>query len=478
MAGFLGFLTHIWVWCLRLFGQQPRTQGSSSPDDATISTTGQLEMWNVRDVSANLVEFVATHGDFYRDMSARHGSPNYKLHWHVMSGSGFYHDSVGKNILLERLFYSLDPGKGHRTIIDKSFIAYTPWDANWTMPLAPTQILHVNETAGSIYFDDLTTRTRPMEGPEDTRVIFNPEKETVHLNFNMMTPNGDRQMFAQSVWMNVTSDDYEYRKTEPLVQFEHEKGFRAQTEKNWVPIIIQGHVHYLYSLAPLRIILCEREGTSHDAFEKRDEKNDVTSYKKRCHVKYKGDPVSVGSQMSALRSGTNWVEFSPGVYFSFARTSIRYEKCAYAIYRPNLVVLKFNIRPENGEYVDPRIIYVSEPIVRFDSRIFALYDQEGLSNGDKCDDRAVLIPGSIPRWTGMENGDSTDVIFCVNDDMTVLAQMHGVGATVQAALDAEPSLKQSLAMTRKGTLAARAEKETRRFAEKSFIRRAKSHGKK
>ena len=335
-----------------------------------------------------------------------------------------------------------------------------------------------------MYTDDLIQPSRTMEGPEDPRVIYDQENDEISLNFNALTPIEDRQMFGQKI--KLFRDDHKiiYNKTEPLIQFEHIKGYRAGTEKNWVPILIKGELNYIYSLSPLRILKCEAEPESISLKSVKtkntvpDKKKDVSTFKNVCRVQFKGEAVDSGSQTGALRSGTNWVEHSPGVYFSFARTRIMHEKCSHAIYRPHLVVLKFNIDAKSGAYSDPHIISVSEPITDFDEKLFNLYAKKGMSSGNKCDDQAVLTPGSISHWTGMssdEDSDIADVVISINDDMNVLLKIKGFGQVVQMALDSVPSMKQTRSISKKGILVVRAEREMKNFVEKSFSKLIKKN---
>ena len=481
MAGFVEFFGRFWVWCVTLFGGQKYTGENSGGQFPNV--TSLLELLQISDVTSIGNDFLARNVDFYRNMSLRHGEPNYKLNWHFMSGAAAFVPKLNSNILFERFFYSLDAGKGHRSIVDKSFVVFTQWSSDWTSPMAPTQLLQVNETIGSMYFDDLALPSRTMEGPEDPRVIYNIEKDEINLNFNALTPIEDRQMFGHTIKLYREGHEIKYNKTEPLVQFEHPKGYRAGTEKNWVPILIKGELHYIYSLSPLRILKCgvESDISAKDVKKRSkdpEKKKDISSHKKICRVQFKGEAVDSGSQTGALRSGTNWVEYSPGVYFSFARTRVMHKKCSYAIYRPHLIVLKFNINSKTGEYTDPHLISVSEPITEFDDKLFELYAKKGLSNGDKCDDEAVLTPGSISRWTGMTqdgNSDIADVIISINDDMTAMLRIKGFGQAVQKAIESAPSIKQSRSISKKGTLVVRAEREMKKFVEKSFAKKSKSN---
>lgn len=486
MAAFLEFFGRIWIWCVRIFGGQKNINNDSDLSPIN-NATSYLQLIELVDVTSIANDFLNRNIDFYRNMSLRHGAPNYKLNWHFMSGAATFLPKYDFNILFERLFYSLDVGKGHRSIVDKSFIVYTAWSKDWKTQVSSTSLLHANETVASMYTDDLIQPSRTMEGPEDPRVIYNEQKDELYLNFNALTPIEDRQMFGQVIKMNKTA---EYKKLEPLIQFEHPQGYRAGTEKNWVPILIKGELHYIYSLSPLRILKCEVENgkenieenpkkkkstsNSDSSESKSKKKKDVSDYKKVCRVQFKGEAVDSGSQTGALRSGTNWVEFSPGVYFSFARTRIMHEKCSYAIYRPHLIVMKFTIDQKTGAYSDPHIISVSDPITEFDDKLFELYTKKGLASGNKCDDQAVLTPGSISNWTGMSEGedsDVADVIISINDDMNALLRIKGFGSAVQKALDSAPStIKKARAISKKGTLVVRAEKEMKNFVEKSFAK--------
>ena len=479
MAGFAEFFGRFWIWCFSLFGGQKYSGENSG--GILPNVTSFLQLLQISDITSIGNDFLSRNTDFYRNMSLRHGAPNYKLNWHFMSGAAVFVPKLNSNILFERVFYSLDAGKGHRSIVDKSFIVFTQWSSNWTSQMAPTQLLQVNETVGSMYTDDLVQPSRTMEGPEDPRVIYNTEKEEINLNFNALTPIEDRQMFGNTIKLFRDGCDVNYIKTEPLIQFEHPKGYRAGTEKNWVPILIKGELHYVYSLSPLRILKCEVESDISSKNVRKipkesDKKRDVSLYTKICRVQFKGEAVDSGSQTGALRSGTNWVEHSPGVYFSFARTRIMHKKCSYAIYRPHLIVLKFNIDAKSGAYSDPHLISVSEPVTEFDNKLFELYAKKGLANGEKCDDEAVLTPGSISHWTGLtqnEDSDIADVIISINDDMTALLRIKGFGQAVQKAIDSAPSVKQSRSISRKGTLVTRAEREMKKFVEKSFSIKSK-----
>ena len=496
MVRFIELFGRIWIWCVKVFGGQKHLNNSDAGTDLTVNNiTSFLELLEVIDVTSIGNDFLGRNADFYRNMSLRHGAPNYKLNWHFMSGAATFLPKYDYNILFERLFYSLDAGKGHRSIVDKSFTVYTGWSKDWKRQVSPTRLLHANETVATMYKDDLLQPPRTMEGPEDPRVIYNEKKDELYLNFNALTPIEDRQMFGQSMKMvkDKKSSELKYEKLEPLIQFEHPKGYRAGTEKNWVPILIKGELYYIYSLSPLRILKCQVEADENEENPKKKKsskdpvefkrKKDISDHKKVCRVQFKGEPVDSGSQTGALRSGTNWVEHSPGVYFSFARTRIMHEKCSFAIYRPHLIVMKFTVDPKTDAYSDPHIISVSDPITEFDGKLFDLYAQKGLASGKKCDDQAVLTPGSISRWTGMpkggatdENSDIADVIISVNDDLNAMLRIKGFGSVVQKALNSAPTtIKQTRAISKKGTLVVRAEEEMKNFVEKSFSKLQKKN---
>ena len=55
--------------------------------------------------------------------------------------------------------------------------------------------------------------------------------------------------------MNKTA---EYKKLEPLIQFEHPQGYQLE-RKELGTNSDKGELHYIYSLSPLRILKCEVE---------------------------------------------------------------------------------------------------------------------------------------------------------------------------------------------------------------------------
>ena len=197
MTKFFNVFGKLWVWCANLLGTQNGDQEKGQ--NLLTDASNLLQIVQIKDVTSNVTEFSMKNLDFYRSMSARHGSSDYILNWHLMSGAAAYIPTLDSNILFERLFYSLDNGKGHRSTVDKSFIVYTPWAKDWSFPSGPTKILSVNETAGSLYVDDLGLNSRINEGPEDPRVIYNHEKDEININFNALTPNEDRQMFGSTI---------------------------------------------------------------------------------------------------------------------------------------------------------------------------------------------------------------------------------------------------------------------------------------
>lgn len=71
-----------------------------------------------------------------------------------------------------------------------------------------------------------------------------------------------------------------------------------------------------------------------------------------------------------------------------------------------------------------------------------------------------------------EDSDIADVIISVNDDMNTLLRIKGFGQAVQKAIDSAPSIKQSRSISRKGTLVIRAEREMKKFVEKSFSKKS------
>lgn len=420
-----------------------------------------LEVVQITDATSNTTSFLIQNNDFSNNMAYRHRLPSHKLYWHLFSGAAAFVPNLNSNILFERLIYSLQQGKGAHACPSKSFILFTQWDKNWTAPIGPSKILNVQENGGSLYLDDFGGRSRVVEGPEDARTIHVIKSDEIHINFNALTPVSDRQMFRQTVKFSESNSELNYQKIGPLVQFEHESQYRAKVEKNWTPILIKEELHYIYSLNPLRILKCEENKIISRYYRNRRNTENVLPNKKVCKVQFNGLPVNRGMQTGLLRGGTNWVEHSPGIFFSFARSRCDHRKCSKSIYRPHLIVMKFKINESTGFYSDPRIIFVSSPITEFDDLLFGFHAAKGLSSGNKCDDNGILTPGSISNWS--RDSDIADVIISVNDDVNILLQIKGIDRTIQDILDSSDG-----SLLSDSELIINAENQMRSFVQNNF----------
>lgn len=417
--------------------------------NSNAKTTGSLQIIKIVDVTTDSKGFAARNEDFVSSLSELHDLSNDDLNWHLMSGSAAFIPSLKVNILTERLFYNIDPKDGHHSSVECSFILCTPWAKDWTKQVGLGVVLRENEEMIRYY-------SRQFEGPEDARIIYNQEKDEINLNYNALTPIGDRQMFSSSIKFYREGHAIKSKTKESLVHLKHRKGYRAKTEKNWTPILIKDELYYVYSLFPLRIIKCDPKFVANNSSD--DLKSGV------CTVKFGGKIVSNDAQTGSLRGGTNWIEHSPGVYFSLGRTRITHRKCQFAIYRPNLVVLKFKIDPNTAEYSNPKKISFSSAITKFDKALFDLYAKKRPTIDDKCDDEAILTPGSISQWTGMSAADVADVVISVNDDMNVMLRIKGFGRAVQNVLD---SLKYSM-VVKNDTSVDEAARDLANYVNKTF----------
>lgn len=67
--------------------------------------------------------------------------------------------------------------------------------------------MRINETAGSIYKDDLNKfKSRNFKGPEDSSAIFNSITEELNINFNLLDLDGTRGMFPRSFKLNKSDE--------------------------------------------------------------------------------------------------------------------------------------------------------------------------------------------------------------------------------------------------------------------------------
>ena len=373
-----------------------------------------IEILQVKDLTTNFEEFKIESKNLIHELEKRSKNSFEKKHfWHFMSGSSAFFPDIGKNILIERAFQCVGPGHGYECPplhnLQKSFIAYSLWSKDWSTKLARTRILNINESAGTIYRDDLGLVQRVCEGPEDSRAFYNPTTAEFNINFNMLDMKESRAMFFRAFKFDKKRYFDAPRSASANLKLLHSFGIRRRTEKNWTPILINGEAHYVYSLAPLRIIKCEPSNL----------------LSKTCNVMFDGAQISSQfAQTGKLRGGTNWIEHSPGIFFSLARTRVIH-RCNYPLYRPNLVVIKFAVDLESKQYTNPQLIHVSAPVIELDEVLFKLFENKT----KLASNRLILTPGSITNWTG-EESDILDIVIGVNDDISSLVQVKGLGSAI------------------------------------------------
>ena len=181
------------------------------------------------------------------------------------------------------------------------------------------------------------------------------------------------------------------------------------TEINWVPLVVNGTLHFTYSFDPLRVIQCP----------------DLDQYPIIwCHMVYMAseDPTyKFNEWIDAFRGGSPWVHYEENYYISFAHTHYQYIKemtsnesfVEGGIYSANMAVLK--VVP--GPTPTFRIVYISDPM---------LFNHRLLRSGDITRSKSINWPFVFPVGVILRNRDVADIGVHVNDARGFILRFHGL----------------------------------------------------
>lgn len=249
-------------------------------------------------------------------------------------------------------------------------------------------------------------------GPEDPRVVIEdgvPGAEPA-IVFNMLsTQQGGRTMWMHRPFSNLTTP-FAIRGEEP-----------KHDERDWAPFFHTdasphrrpgSHLHFVYSLQPLRILRCQLLHGHCDWVYQQDLPDSLVH------------PQSHPSVQGTMYGGTNFVpvhQSDPEInlWVGFPRTVLN-GACDSnnSTSRPELVVLA-NSGPEF------HIIYASEAI-DFGN---AVLDQEARES--PCGDGQVLIPNGIVRWD-QDRHDMMYLVLSVADRSNMVVPIRGVSQLVRS----------------------------------------------
>ncbi len=235
-------------------------------------------------------------------------------------------------------------------------------------------------------------KDRP-EGPEDPRLFEDPDGHVCFV-FGMLDLD-DRI----KIWMyNTTS--------ERQVALHSPDGREPRpVEKNWTPIVHDGHVKFIFSYKPLTVIACDFfSGACH--FDHTEERN---------------------PDIGEFHGGSNWVPwYDSGYYVAFARTRINR---GHVLYRLNLVVL-------SGHAGIFRIAYASGPLDLHNVTLLEPLGPHG--DASELDEREpghgrLLLSESITR-TDLFDQNSIMITVSTSDNSTTLLELGGIRDVMEAVI--------------------------------------------
>ncbi|XP_064652479.1 uncharacterized protein LOC135503084 isoform X1 [Lineus longissimus] len=211
-----------------------------------------------------------------------------------------------------------------------------------------------------------------FSGPEDPRLI--QVGDTVYVVFSMVLNKFYLTGFF--VW-----DFIERKLFRPTI-----KNFKLRSsEKNWSPIVLNGTLHFVYTLFPLRVVKCNKF--------------------LRCEFIFQ-DTGNYAADHAALRGGTPFEKYRGNYYVSMAHTSISGSQGREL--NAHLVLLRID---------QWHIVYVSD--------VFKI-------------DQAILKTTGHPFWTSrtflyptgiiVENDDVIDVAVNIGDTRCYMIRVSGLKA--------------------------------------------------
>lgn len=255
-----------------------------------------------------------------------------------------------------------------------------------------------------------------MMGAEDPRVVLEDGVEDAEpvVVFNMRS--SDEIEKRRRMWIHRPFSNF----SAPLAIRDEEPNL---VEKNWAPFfsprtpsthVASDKLHLVYSLQPLRILICDLRSGQCDWVFKQEVPDELVHIHEGLH--------------GEMRGGTNFVPISienephtqVRLWAGFQRTHLD-GGCGSARYRPELVVLA-----NFGQQF--HIVYASDAI-DFGS---AVLDQKAREN--PCSDGRILIPNGILHWNQQQEHDTIVISLSVGDQTIQLTRIRDVMKLIRSFL--------------------------------------------
>ena len=246
------------------------------------------------------------------------------------------------------------------------------------------------------------------KGPEDARAFLGP-CGSPFLVFNMEVPHAAKGQLA--IKTKIRAMHLYNHSSGDIVQLQIEGGGKSKFEKNWIPFIYNGAIHFAYSLAPLQILRLDNpsEGACTFVYVESEEKPQT---------------LRIGTQFTEL-------EGAPGTFLSLARVvghATQKGKLigGERIYRPVFVLMKagadnkFSIRFISG-------------LVLFGERFFL--SPFGLKRERKellLRETNVVVPSGL--WKSDEEKDESVFSVYSQDTHNFALRIEGLHAAVKRIL--------------------------------------------
>lgn len=373
-----------------------------------------LKIDRIKDITTSKSEFCLFNKNFCNTAIKNVTSNDIKLQF--LSGTAAYIRAIDCNIVIERMFIFRKNDKYIIPIPQKSYLIYSFWSKNWEKKIRMPKILDFYYNEGTIFSKN--SQNSRFEGFEDPRLEYFEDKNILHLRFHLLLNDGTRQMFLTEfdpiILFNNTG--MEQKKFE-LILLQHESNIRLLFEKNWANIFLNQKLYYVQSLSPLRIIYCNK--IIHGNYLK----NEVSQKTKLCEICFNGPKLVRGERADYLRGGTSWYKIKEGIFFSIVRSNLKFRSLQFPFYRFNLAVLKFELNTSNNEWENPKLNFISKPIVHLDDKLFYLVKTKK-KNLNILFAKSICIPISIVNFDVEK--DYFEISYYLIDEINVVARLHGV----------------------------------------------------
>jgi len=227
------------------------------------------------------------------------------------------------------------------------------------------------------------------DGPIEPRAFWHYDR--LYLSFNSgIKINGS--LFDTTFFWDYDEEQVvmpKIREGQPTLQTSHAS---VPRDKHWSPYTYKDQLYFIYSLDPLRILLCDRDS--------------------KCYFTRKegGDNYEFHQVADSLRGGTPTVHYKDEFYITIAHSTMFRKDDWKRVYTINLAVLKIT----NDNH---RIVFLSSPI---------LFNETFMSSIPMVRHRYIRDDFVFPVSLLVEDADNIIIGGHVNDHSSYLFRVTGI----------------------------------------------------